>query len=391
MIVLALAIGGTTAIAAVGVIADPLSVFISFRETHYPMPFGTAERTSKAYAVRSRKPDALVLGTSRPAWGYSVERAPWTSMNAYNLSISAAHIYETRRLLEHAAAFAKPRLILLGLDQIMFRASATSSAYDRLNEGSLAVSPDGDRRFFPWQDLLGIALSVDLLWSSRPAVTQQATGTFSDSGLLVFNPRPTSRSVESLDKIYRDRLVSAVMQHESEHYGNFGFGYEMALRELRKMLEIARTNGAELALVINPVHASLLEALRQRGLLDDQDRWKKDVAATVFAFERETGYEVPIWDFNTVNRVTTEPVSRARLIDIYQDVTFFDPSHFFPKLGDQVQDKVFGLSGGSDSLGTRLRPDNIDRHLSAQWDLLARWAGENPEVTAWISDALEPR
>lgn len=53
----------------------------------------TRQRMSKAYQVASRKPEAIILGTSR-ALALNPQHPHWVRLRGYNLALTSSSIYE---------------------------------------------------------------------------------------------------------------------------------------------------------------------------------------------------------------------------------------------------------------------------------------------------------
>ena len=93
------------ALAAFNVWVDPYDVFHLTRGKTEPIRYGNSTRMSKAYAIRARRPDCLILGTSRAAIGYRTDfPALKDCERPYNEGLQKSHLYEARRYLQHALA-----------------------------------------------------------------------------------------------------------------------------------------------------------------------------------------------------------------------------------------------------------------------------------------------
>jgi hypothetical protein len=99
---------------------------------HYKPAMNTRVRLMKAYEVRRRKPDSLVLGTSRSHVGISPSHPQWKKYaeNPYNLSFDAAIPVEMYHYMVHAHTVHPLKSVLLGLETFHLAKRPTTKKED---------------------------------------------------------------------------------------------------------------------------------------------------------------------------------------------------------------------------------------------------------------------
>lgn len=151
-------------------------------------------------------------------------------------------------------------------------------------------------------------------------------------------------------------------------YPGFEFSPQR-LEEFRGVVRLALERGIRLELVIDPVHARQLEAMRVTGIGDAVEQWKRDLVAVVAeenARRSADASAVRLWDFATYNSVTSETVPPAGDSSIMR--WWFESSHYTVEAGDLVLEVLFSDPRPTHvpaDFGVLLMPDNVEEHLAA--------------------------
>ena len=102
------------------VIVDPYALhpLVKIDGVSWPKPeVVKSVKMHKSYKVAQFKPEVVVMGTSRSAFGIDPDYDAWGNdfKLRYNLSLSGANMYVTRRFLEHAEELHSLKQVMLGL------------------------------------------------------------------------------------------------------------------------------------------------------------------------------------------------------------------------------------------------------------------------------------
>lgn len=347
----------------------------------------THTRTSKAYAVRRAAPRTIILGSSRGESAFYPSHPGFRARPVYNLAFSGAGIYEMLRYFEHAAATAPVEQALVAIDFSMFDATRARPSWD-FDEGRLAVAADGTPQPAPWRDLASLLLSGDAAkeswWSLRHQRDRRTT--YGRDGLR--------------DEQYDiPEILNEYGGHRKTFLGNEqGFICEFAAQKadfsfrsdargidtmdmLRKMMDEAAARHVQLIVAVPPVHVRHLEVIRQAGLWQRFEDWKRRVAVLAAA------HDFVFWDFAQASPVTTEPL--PPLGDTSSVMHWFrESSHARGTAGAAALNRIFGVGDQVPDYGRRLDDANLDARLAADRASLAAWERGHREDVAEIAELL---
>ena len=321
-------------LATLNIRVDPYDVFSSFGAAEAPIWGGSSTRMAKAYALRQRQPDCLLLGTSRTAIGYRSNHPVWRDCrHTYNAGLQKAHLYELRRYLQHSIAQGELRQVFLGLDFEMFR--NTDVTLEDFSEDRLAVRADGTHQAWPLNEALGLAFSLDstklslqILQSPPDLPWFLSSGDWDEESLIrVLEIRKYGVWETSRNAVY---ILRNLMGKDGA-YRYPGSDPLEAFGELQRIIELCRDNGVDLRLAVNPVHASYHEMLFQLGLHDEYDAWKAEAGRVILAHAPQQRH----WDFDRRNHYSEGAIPLAGDLKTLMP-GFWDPSHFRRSLGDHV-------------------------------------------------------
>lgn len=107
-------------------IADPYSLYGRFYvvdnvEVNSP-GFSNQIRMSKAIAIKYRKPEVLIMGSSRSSYGFTSQAFEqfFAKKQIYNASFNGANAYEILRYFQHAVAAGNIKHAYIGVDFFQF-------------------------------------------------------------------------------------------------------------------------------------------------------------------------------------------------------------------------------------------------------------------------------
>lgn len=171
-------------------------------------------------------------------------------------------------------------------------------------------------------------------------------------------------------------------------YGRF----ELATDEISALGSLARRcQAAEVrfTVVFLPIHATLLETLRDASIWEKYEDWKTSVVQTLPA-------EIPVWDFQTYAAHATTLV--AETTDSRAALQYFqDPSHCTPRVGawvwqriteDTLPREATNSLKAPEAFGVRIDPNQIEQHLRQIRDQRAAYVRAHPEEVTWVQRLL---
>jgi hypothetical protein len=340
----------------------------------------TRERMMKAYQAGRVSARTVVIGSSRSDLGMDPATVSWpaSAQPVYNLSLVGSGTAEGMKYLRHYVAMNPgnaPRTVVVGLDFESFlyvsrgvNTRVKSSNMSELEE-RLAVDAEGNPnplravrvlkdRALGLLSLDAIVDSIKTITGSRSAsVTNlEPNGHLSEAGF-----RDTAHA-DGFQLLFTQKHLDAIKQYGKPRrvLSDTPDGPIREFGALRQLLSLAKANGIEVALVIQPAHASRLELLDRMGYWGDYERWKRELAA--LSAQAGASQKVALWDFGGYEREAREPVP-AKGKDTRDMQWFWDPVHYTSKLGDVMVARIF-TDGQGEGFGVRLTPANVEAQIA---------------------------
>ncbi len=375
-------------IAAVNLAVDPYATFGLVHGSWNECKPETLERARlmKAYAVRQRRPDHLVLGTSRAQIGISADYAGWPPGETYNLSFPNASMLEIEAYLRHAHAIHPTKTALLGLDFFIFNENHVTS--DHFDPKILAAND----RFLGWiQEDLRLAFSA----VSATASYRTIEANLDDELICPLmptgwrNPAHAAQFDSMHDKVHARIFMtaSAFITRRYSRDTNPVTTFEnvqsrMAFESYRNILRFCHENGIDLRLYISPIHASLSQTIASLGLWDAWELWKRElVRLNEEASVQGDGPPFPLTDFSGYNEYTSEAIPSPATDD--EMLYYIECSHFNHLLGNIVLSVV--LEGADvPGFGRRLDGATVEAELAAIRLEREKWESDHAELVAQI-------
>ncbi len=354
------------------------------------------DRMVKAYAMAALRPDATLLGTSRVQYSMDPNAAELRAVaqRPHNAGLLNCSMYLAWRYLQHAQALAPQRLVLLGLDPLMFDWNTQYDNSDFL-EGRLAVDQAGSPNpaYAKYADLAPTLLSWDALGLSGKTLLQQ--------GSLVSDLLPNGQrspvaidryfrsqgslfhNIEYVEKIYLRDYRTAQLDFPRDGGGAYAI--------LAQMLDFARAQHIDLQIYLTPTHAILGETARAVGKLAALETWKKNLVTVVAEHNARYPTQPPqkLWDFTAPGHYTAEMLPQSR--GDPQTLTYFwEATHHRPDLGRLIVRRLLDLppQGEPEPFGVILSPANIAAELQRQRQAQDSYAATHPDDVARVR-ALE--
>tara|TARA_R110001583_G_scaffold116577_1_gene267357 strand:- start:8109 stop:8834 length:726 start_codon:yes stop_codon:yes gene_type:complete len=154
-----------------------------------------------------------------------------------------------------------------------------------------------------------------------------------------------------------------------------------------RLLNNAYDTDINISLILNPTHARLININANNSIpMNSHLNMKKAIVNTNAKVAANLNTKpFPIYDFNLINRYTTE------LFDLVSNIEpkyWWESSHYKKALGDKLVDWLNSPENKRDaSIGVSLTPQNIDQHISLQLQQLADWQQLNP---AAAKESMQP-
>ncbi|NOQ15631.1 MAG: hypothetical protein GQ581_01075 [Methyloprofundus sp.] len=316
----------------------------------------------KALAIKQRKPEILILGSSRSSIGFSPQIASqyFPEQNIYNGSFPGINIYELLRYSQHAIASAPIKQLYIGLDFYQFHGGRPTEKSFR--EDRLAVDVNNQPAGDTTGDLLATLLSVDAIYYSIKVAL----------GLYKSNHK-TYLTNGFLANASGGGWLDEFMNNEGKAYINKTytvpkFTFNILNKPLtsfdyfKQLVQLAHQHKIKLYFFISPSHARQWEVIDQLGLWNKWEYWKREMLRIT---EQESKHfkqaAYPIYDFSGYSNYSTEAVPRmpGKTMQWY-----FDSSHYRQSLGSIIFDHIINPTKEK-SFGRILSSKNIDIHLQS--------------------------
>ena len=328
-----LAVGAATAVAV-----DPFRVF-----GVTALNARNAEPNTRYLKIQHLKGnpgyDGFVFGTSRSNAYRPALLNELTGLSFYNLNAQSETPAETLPKLRWLIANLKPKMIVIGLD------------FDELDQPLVRDPTDLQRREHP--DVAGVSavsFFYQYFWPHPRHLLLTIYGNF-------VNPKTWYRFDLATGR-YRFPFYEKWMQRDPAGYvaqrlhtidGKRPYRPNPGhMTRLGETIELARRNGIETVVVINPTNHRL---------------FKSYDPATYAAWLRET-VEIAgrVWDFSGLNAMTRN------------DRLYYDVSHFTETIGDHALRRIFAARDGqaapTDGFGVLLTARNVGERSRAMAELL---------------------
>jgi len=350
-----------------------------------------ATKIRKAYAVRSIKPCAVCLGSSKVYVGIDPDHPGWECTPVYNIGLNGTNIYEMTRYLQHANAVQPLKEVVLMLDFENFNVPIKNTP--DFDEDRFVITYDGKENWwFNIKDTLATLFSIQALLSSINTPVNQVRADLQngmDDPTAMRNA--TNAKFGSLHAAFLEDARNAMKYHFTEKYPleNTNTNW-VSFDYYRKILQLAYRENIHLYIGIAPYHVYQWEALRASDYWQRFELWKRMLVAINEEEALRAGKPpFPLWDFAVYNQFTTEAL--PPLGDTQTKMQWWwEYTHYKKELGDIVLDRIFNYHSSSrvvpDDLGVLLTSKNIDEHLLEIQVDRQQYHDTHPDYIAEIED-----
>jgi hypothetical protein len=355
-------------------IVDPYGFFRTYEKNGFNQQkegMRNIIRYSKAIEISLRKPEILLMGSSRVHDGINPSLVPFVDSNiVYNYGIDMLRINEAKSYLKHAIKNSKIKTVIFGVDFFMFNgAEKYNPSFDSTLVGREINTFDYLKSILPSKYVL-----TDVFNTIKISKNQQQRKEFLKNGY-----RPAKfvfYKVKDYKKLhyYTNWIFLSNTPNATPYYGKY-IQDEQSFQCLIEFLEICKKNNINCKLFITPAHALLDgEGIQLSGLWEKLEIFKRKIVD--ISFEKN----VEIWDFSGYNYITTEKIHTPMKY-------YWDSSHFSEIVGGLILKQMFGLPDSEKTyFGVKLTPNNINQHLETIRRERLQYLDNNKEDVKWIQD-----
>jgi hypothetical protein len=344
--------------------------------------------TAKALRLPMVKPDILVLGSSRVLAGIDTDHPWFAGGKAFNLGLPGASFCHLDLAHTEAHRYAKVKRSIVGLD--FFSANA-------LLEPIPCEASEEQRH--PWPQLAAYLGSGKVFHDSIRTVSKQR-----NPDPAIWQPTPRGNLTVPATFVSTHGGARSVFEKIVHTYIDTNYivrplcGHTLvadrnrdSLRRLRQILARAHGAGEDMHLFISPAHAHLLLAIDASGQWQPYEDFIVGVVTANEEEARRAGRPpFPLFDFAGFAPPNDEAVPDADDMT-HELANYTDPSHYKPKLGRQVLDRIAG--GGNPAFGIPLNSATVRPHLlQLRNDLVAyrqRYAADYQRYQDWANEARQ--
>lgn len=360
-------------------------------------------RLFKAHQILKRKPQNIILGSSRVELGLDPDHPAWKKIpgSTYNAAMSGIGIFELNKMLQHSFyASNKINIALIGLDFIMFNAHREEVIF------VTEVSDFDERRLLKSEtDNPYKAFLCDLPYFIGTPALKLSGGTLltqKKDPLTTFYYQNGQRSDEFMEEIIKKAGPRAMFSSQEWAYirkiWRAGHKRRYCLRSpaahntlntFRELVRFAYAHNINIRFFTTPIHARMILAIRQAGLWPQFEEWKREVTKIIYEEAKNFKAEPFVfWDFCGFFPVNEEqiPDEASRTPMKY----YFEGSHFNRKVGDIITSYLIGNNvPHHNTFGKRLTPQNIESYLLQQRQNALRYIRNNPKEFQFVQNHVE--
>ena len=309
------------------------------------------ERLTKQMEIRNLKScDTIFIGTSRVDFSLPYDYyQKITGKRALNLGLEKSDFSEHKYMIYKAMKYLPDiKTVLIEVDfdfSYNLQESETGSLenYDR----------DGLHNY------TSLLLSADALGASFKTLFKSLNKGYNKGYLQ-----------NGVKAVYHNKNIEHQFDETIEQYKSTGLNYapQPDLTLLKHLVKDLNKKGVSVILVLQPLHTTMYEVVKQNGAWDKVETFKKELAKIQ-----------PFYDFYYPSEYSNEEISPDMKY-------FFESSHCTYLLGEKILDKIFLDKGG---YGYLVRSDNVEILNTQHRKALEKWEKENPQLVERIRQIRE--
>ncbi|MBL4820300.1 MAG: hypothetical protein JKY98_04820 [Gammaproteobacteria bacterium] len=370
----------------------------------YKTQFFFLQHKVKPLWAQSSRPDGLILGSSRAGGGLNPDHSALPE-NTFNYAIPGIRINTIARVYSEARLLGDLSQVVMTLDFFSFNVSPslTQVRDTEMFEGFYADA-DGDRR--PFASLRrGKSLLQGLVsWQNtrNSILTMRRQSAIEERGAGFFEFTRAGNWYQTLAKGREQRQNFRVIEQNYLDEGwfppparEFIFANEQlsAFDSYGDLLALMYVDGVSVELVISPLHARFLSAIKVAGLWEEFEIWKRQLLAINIAMADEAGETpFPLWDFADYSELTQERIP-AENDSSTRMRNYIDGQHYTVELGDRLLDRILNHQSSEheivEGFGSLLKAESIDIHLVRVRDLQVEYEASHGQELLDLQRSVE--
>ncbi len=340
-------------IASINIVADPFYVFrtpLNSKINKIKPNITRQERITKilSYKMDRSNIDTIFVGSSRVDCALDPEYFnKQTGLNVKNMAIVGPDLVETIDYTETILKIhPEVKTIIMGLDFFGFREQKRD-----------ILQINRDKNIKP-SELATVLFSFDALNSSITTIKENFTGKITRH--IDKNGIRKLYTPENINEEF-DKMLRAYINGEG-YYKNYVLSKDKLIK-LEEFNNYCKKSNIKLILYTNPIHITMLQAIKSAGSFDEFTEWKKQIA-NISNF----------YDFCYVNEITTELVNNNMQY-------YFEPCHYNYKVGNMVLDSI---QGADTDFGHLITVENVDNYNHQLVDSFNKWQKKNPGIISMV-------
>jgi hypothetical protein len=331
-------------IVSFNLVIDPYNYFeiITISKVNEDKVVAKGKRRQVFDRLSDLKPDTLILGTSRSLMGMDAAQFDEAAGFVLNASFERATFGEIYGYFRYALKQHCPKQVILNLDFFSFNAYLESlEEYNEISGLMLGQSQSSIQN----KKKLKALTSMDGLIKSIETVRYNLKG----QSILQFAERISP--LEKFTRVERSLLETNVyfpLPLKKFEFSNSELNID-TFQYLQEIVDTSKANNIDLKLVILPMHARQLLLIKEIGLWEKFEAWKRRLVELAPPFK--------LYDFAYFMPENMESPHSDKNIQWYDESL-----HFKMALGEKVLHYIAAHS--SDEFGVILSKENLEKSLN---------------------------
>lgn len=338
------------------------------------------EQLIKDHLFQKRRPDTLIIGSSRLAYGMDPASPILAASNAFNLSVFGASLRDVEGLAAQARrSSSHVRRVIVSIDQYMFfqpDPQATPEAgldiqRQRMEHGYGPVP-------IPLQNIQTFLLSAKLAKVMEDILDNRrrndTLGEADGNGLVHGSYR-----LRTADRTRRFEVTLRTLFENNWYAEPNEARIQERLRRLAGLLRATCQAGMIVDVVLSPEHVMLLEAAVLTGQLERREQLRRDIARLMAPMAQEQPHCLNYRDASGIFDAAMEPLRIAATAQ----PQFIEVTHYAPALGERLL-LAFARPDDPKALGIDPAQGGLEADIRIGRQRLEEWRRAYPDDAAFV-------
>jgi hypothetical protein len=339
------------------------------------------EQLIKDHLFARQRPETVIIGSSRSAYGIDPRRSGLAQERSYNHAMLGASLAELEGLAASARNSGHLKRLIIGIDHFMFfqndpEPKAAQGLMTRIRRMEAGYGPIP----IPLQNLNAFVLSTRVGKAIEDIVENwrrhDTLGEADESGLMhgTYRFRVADRS----------RTFEVTMRSLFEQGWYTPPNEALIASRLRRVAGMIRTTcqrGAQVDVVFSPEHAMLHEAAVVTGQQARREQLRRDMARLMTILKTELPDCLRYRDASGLFDAALEPLR----LQPGASPQFIEVSHYAPVVGERLM-LSFANPDDARAVGIDVAdPGRLERDILNSRLMLDEWRARNPEDAAFVA------